>query len=82
MYWHVVEVRPEKDYSLWLRFADGSEGTVTLESNTFTGVLKPLREPSVFDQVFVEHGAVAWPGEIDLAPDGLYRTLKQLSLPH
>lgn len=33
----------------------------------------PLRDAAFFRQVFVDHGAVAWPGEIDLAPDAMYR---------
>jgi hypothetical protein len=72
MYWDVVEVKPEPDYRLFVRFADGSGGRVQLAPEDFTGVLAPLREPSFFRQVFVDHGAVAWPGEIDLAPDAMY----------
>jgi hypothetical protein len=72
MYWDVVEVKPEPGYHLFVRFADGSGGRVQLAPEDFTGVLAPLREPSFFRQVFVDHGAVAWPGEIDLAPDAMY----------
>jgi hypothetical protein len=25
-----------------------------------------------FEQAFIDNGAVAWPGEIDLAPDAMY----------
>jgi hypothetical protein len=28
-----------------------------------------------FGQVFIDCGAVAWPGEIDLAPDAMYAEL-------
>jgi len=75
MYWDVGDVKPEADYRLFVRFADGSGGRVQLAPEDFTGVLAPLREPSFFGQVFVDHGAVAWPGEIDLAPDAMYRQL-------
>ena len=37
-----------------------------------TGVLAPLLDMEFFEQVFIDHGAVAWPGEIDLAPDAMY----------
>jgi hypothetical protein len=30
-------------------------------------VLAPLLDPRFFEQVFIDQGAVAWPGEIDLA---------------
>jgi hypothetical protein len=26
--------------------------------------------------VYLDHGAVAWPGQIDLAPDAMYQDIK------
>jgi hypothetical protein len=72
MYWDVVEVRPEPDYCLFLRFKDGLSGRVQLRRDTLTGVLSPLLDTHFFEQAFIDHGAVAWPGEIDLAPDAMY----------
>jgi hypothetical protein len=72
MYWDVVEVKPESDYSLFVRFKDGLNGRVKLNLDDLTGALEPLRDPSFFERVFVDRGAVAWPGEIDLAPDAMY----------
>ena len=40
------------------------------------GVLAPLRDPEFFKRVYVDHGAVAWPGEIDLAPDAMYKEIR------
>jgi Protein of unknown function (DUF2442) len=78
MYWDIVEVRAEKNHSLWLRFADGVTGIVRLDVTEFTGVLEPLRDPEFFGKVYVENGATSWPGEIDLAPDALYRELQKV----
>jgi len=72
MYWDVVEVRPEPDYQLFVRFADGVSGRLRLSPEKLSGVLAPLRDRRFFEQVFIDHGAVAWPGEIDLAPDAMY----------
>ena len=72
MYWDVVEVRPEPGYSLFVRFRDGLTGHVRLEKEELTGVMTPLADPEFFERVFVDCGAVAWPGEIDLAPDAMY----------
>ncbi|HXJ43470.1 MAG TPA: DUF2442 domain-containing protein [Bryobacteraceae bacterium] len=72
MYWDIVDVKPRPDYSLFVRFKDGLEGLVHLREDQLTGALEPLRERSFFEQAFVECGAVAWPGEIDLAPDAMY----------
>jgi hypothetical protein len=72
MHWDVVEVRPEADYELFVRFADGASGRVRIALERLTGVLAPLRDRRFFERVSVHHGAVSWPGEIDLAPDAMY----------
>jgi len=72
MYWDVIEVKPEAGYCLFVRFKDGLSGRVRLRREELTGVLAPLLDTSFFEQVFIDHGAVAWPGEIDLAPDAMY----------
>jgi hypothetical protein len=72
MHWDVVEVKPEPHYRLFVRFKDGVAGHVQLRPEDLTGVLAALRDEQFFGQVFVDHGAVAWPGEIDLAPDAMY----------
>jgi hypothetical protein len=72
MYWDIVEVKPEPDYSLFVRFKDGLVGRVQLRLEELTGALAPLRDTRFFEQVFIDCGAVAWPGEIDLAPDAMY----------
>jgi hypothetical protein len=43
-----------------------------LRREELTGALAPLREERFFERVFIDYGAVAWPGEIDLAPDAMY----------
>ena len=72
MYWDVVEVKPEPGYSLFVRFKDGLCGRVQLAMEELTGVLAPLADVSFFERVFVDQGAVAWPGGIDLAPDAMH----------
>lgn len=72
MYWDVVEVKPEPDYCLFVRFKDGLAGRVRLEREDLTGVLSPLLDAQFFERVFIDAGAVAWPGDIDLAPDAMY----------
>ena len=72
MYWDIVEVTPDPDYCLFVRFKDGLTGRVQLRQEELTGALAPLRDARFFEQVFIDCGAVAWPGEIDLAPDAMY----------
>lgn len=72
MYWDFVEVIPKADHCLFVRFKDGLEGLVRLREEELTGALEALRDERFFDRVFIDDGAVAWPGEIDLAPDAMY----------
>jgi hypothetical protein len=72
MHWDVVEVKAEPGCCLFVRFKDGLSGRVRLREEDLTGVLAPLRDAEFFEQVFIDCGAVAWPGEIDLAPDAMY----------
>jgi len=86
MYWDVVEVKPEQDYFLFIRFKDGLSGRVELPPKSLTGALAPLLDANFFKQVFVDNGAVAWPGDIDLAPDAMYAqvhgTQESMTLTH
>jgi Protein of unknown function (DUF2442) len=72
MYWDVVEVTPEPDYILFVRFKDGLTGRVRLRIEELTGALSPLRDVEFFRRAYIDSGAVAWPGEINLAPDEMY----------
>ena len=76
MFWDVVEVKPESGWALQARFADGASGRVRFTIDHFTGVFQPLADPHFFDLVFIDRGAVAWPGGIDLAPDAMYEEIR------
>ena len=78
MYWDVIELKlVKKECTLWVRFADNTNGHVQLTPSFLTGVFEPLREPDFFSQAFLLDGAVAWPREIDLAPDAMYHEIKK-----
>ncbi|MGO9173314.1 MAG: DUF2442 domain-containing protein [Rhodomicrobium sp.] len=40
------------------------------------GVFAALSDAALFGQVYLEYGAVTWPGEIDLGPDAMYREIQ------
>ena len=75
--WHVKYVRPLADFTLEVKFADGTQGLVDMARLLARdcGVFEPLREPSLFNQVFVDDGVVTWPGGLDLAPDTMHEEL-------
>ena len=75
MPWRVTEVLALDGFRLRVRFVDGLEGEVDLSGRVKSpaaGVFAVLADPDKFADVFVEHGAVTWPGELDLAPDAMH----------
>jgi len=77
--WRVREVRPLESYRLYVQFMDGTEGFIDLSkliSGDSSGVFIALRDLNFFKSVSLNHGAVTWPGELDLAPDAMYDIIK------
>ena len=77
MDWEVVDVKTISPLSIQVTFSDGTSGRVVFETSHLTGVFEVLKDPEIFRQAYIEHGAVTWPGNIDLAPDAMYQAIKQ-----
>jgi hypothetical protein len=78
--WRVIEVHTLPGYCLFVRFIDDTTGEVDLSKLVMSdsaGIFAALRDPALFAQVYLEYGAVMWPGEIDLAPDAMYDEIKK-----
>ncbi len=41
------------------------------------GVFAALADEVLFNEAFIEYGAVTWPGEIDIAPDAMHAEIKK-----
>ena len=83
MPWRVASAVALDGFRLRVRFNDGLEGEVDMTGlvhSPLAGVFTQLNDPTLFAQVFVEHGAVTWPGEIDLAPDAMYEQIKRAGI--
>ena len=52
-------------------FLASAEG-VRLHPEELTGALGPLRDLACFRSAYIDFGAVAWAGEIELAPEEMY----------
>lgn len=77
--WRVTEVSPLDNFRFRVQFVDGLGGVVDMSNRVHSptaGVFARLADPALFAQVFIEHGAVTWPGELDLAPDAMYYALR------
>jgi hypothetical protein len=78
--WRVTAVKPLEGFRLWVEFQDGTAGTVDMDAfvhQNDAGVFAVLADPKRFAEVFVDYGAVTWPGEIDLAPDAMHRAIQE-----
>ena len=74
----VVEVHYVRDYTVWVRFQDGTCGEVDI-SKSFRGpMFEPLRDIAFFKQVRVdpEIGTIVWPNGADVAPETLYERVR------
>ena len=75
----VAEVRADGNYRLFVRFFDGTEGTVDMSALVHSanpGVFAALADPARFAEARVELGTVSWPEGLDLAPDAMYAALR------
>ena len=73
----VTECRASRDYTLWLKFDDGLEGTVFLGDLLDVGAFGFWRDVDQFCRVVVDRKAatVVWDGGIRLDPDILHQDL-------
>jgi hypothetical protein len=73
----LTECRAEGDYTLWLRFDDGLEGSVYLGDLVMNASFSVLGNLDIFKRVSIDplSNAVPWGGGINLDPEVLYRDL-------
>jgi hypothetical protein len=74
----VVEARYVAEFTIWLRFEDGTQGEVDLSDQLSGEVFEPLKNPSFFRQFRVnpDTGTIEWPNHADFAPEFLYERVR------
>jgi hypothetical protein len=74
----VIEAQYVRDFIVWVKFEDGSEGEIDLSGELYGPVFEPLRDVDYFKLVRVdpELGTIAWPNGADLAPEFLYEKIR------
>ncbi len=78
--WRVTQVEVLPGFRLQVAFVDGLKGMVDMSGLVHSpnaGVFAALADPRIFAQVKIEHGAVTWPGELDLAPDAMHIAIQE-----
>jgi hypothetical protein len=78
--WSINRFKVLPNYKIEVSFADGTSGIADLAPRLSQGPLgdgfDPLCDELVFAQAYLEHGALTWPGGIDLAPDAIYQRIQ------
>ena len=74
----VVDAKYEHDFTIHVRFADGTEGDVDLSDELYGEMFEPLKDPAFFGTVTVhpEFHTLCWPNGADLAPEFLYAKIQ------
>jgi hypothetical protein len=68
----VVNVKPEKDYTLHLWFTNGEEGVFDVKPYLEYEVFQALKDEKMFNSVRPFIGTIQWANEADLCPDTVY----------
>lgn len=68
----VVRVKANDDYSLDVKFDDGTLKRFDAKPYLEHGIFKELRDLNYFKKVRVAFGSVQWPHEQDISPETLY----------
>jgi hypothetical protein len=74
----LVEARFVRNFVIWLRFSDGTEGEVDLAGELEGPVFEPLRDPAYFRLGTLNPSlhTITWPNGADLAPEFLYERVR------
>lgn len=75
---HVAEAKYLREYTIWVRFNDGTEGEVDLSGELEGEVFGPLRDTQLFQSFKVDPllQTIVWENGADLAPEFLYENTK------
>lgn len=69
----VTQVKALPGGILEVQFDTGEQGRLRLSDHLpFTGYFAPLAQGEFFKQVYIDHGTLCWPGDIDLDPVVVY----------
>lgn len=75
----VVEVKPNADYSLTLKFTNGEVRRFDVRPYLEKGISQELRDVQLFNSVQPSLGSIKWLNGQDLCPDTLYLDSQPLS---
>jgi hypothetical protein len=77
MHPRVVDARYVQDYTIWVKFSDGSDGEVDLRAELWGPMFEPLKDLNNFRKFTVhpELHTIVWENGADLSPEFLRKSL-------
>jgi uncharacterized protein DUF2442 len=74
----LLEARYVRNFVVWLRFSDGTQGEIDLAGDLDGPIFEPLRNRAYF-RTFVLHPelhTIVWPNGADMAPEFLHERIR------
>lgn len=68
----VITANANDDFTLDLKFSDGSLRRFDTKPYLDKGIFKELKDLDYFKNISIAHGTVNWPHDQDISPDTLY----------
>lgn len=74
----ITEADYVRDYTIHIRFSDGTEGDVDLGGELYGELFQPLKNVTAFRKFTIhpEFHTICWPNGADLAPEFLYEKVQ------
>ena len=74
---NIDDAEYRRNYVVWVRFSDSTEGEIDLESELWGRMFDPLLNLEEFKRLRLdsELGSLVWPNGADFAPEFLYQKL-------
>ncbi|ODS34817.1 MAG: hypothetical protein SCARUB_00077 [Candidatus Scalindua rubra] len=77
MFLHVEDAKYLRDYVIWIRFNDGTEGEIDLSYELEGPVFEPLNNIEFFKKFKIHCNTLSWENGADFAPEFLKELLSQ-----
>ncbi|MDR2337626.1 MAG: DUF2442 domain-containing protein [Deltaproteobacteria bacterium] len=68
----IIEVRPNENYTLSLKFSDGRSGIFDVKPYLNKGIFKELKNIKTFKSVKISDATIEWINGADLCPECVY----------
>ena len=74
----VIEAQYAQEFTIHIRFSDGTEGDVDLSQELYGELFEPLKDTANFKAFTIhpEFHTLCWPNGADLAPEFLYEKVQ------